>query len=177
MTVMLMIQEATVPYETRSDTALTVPVPSAFAWLDHLEADEQAEFYAQLLEATAFCQRIGQWDRLKSLLESWKERAERRTHPELQRRMVEARARLPEDRQRLWPKLRGYLESLYALEMRLRAFEARFGMSSEAFYQKMLAGEIEEDTETLEWAGSFRVWKEELAMCMASALSNSCLGQ
>lgn len=163
MTTVLMIQETSAPYKTRPETAVAVPVPPAFAWLDHLETDEQAEFYAQLLEATAFCLRIGRWDRLKSLLESWKERAEYRTHPELQRRMAEVRARLPEDRQHLWPKLRGYLESLYALEMRLRAFEARFGISSEEFYQQMLAGEIDEDSDTLEWAGCFRVWKEELA--------------
>lgn len=162
MTAVLMIQEASAPYETRSETAVAVPVPPTFAWLDHLEADEQAEFYAQLLDATAFCQRIGRWDRLNSLLESWEERAERRTNPELQRRMAEVRARLPEDRQHLWPKLRGYLESLYALEVRLRAFEARFGMSSEEFYQQMLDDEIDEDADTLEWAGCFRVWKEEL---------------
>lgn len=162
MTTVLMIQETTAPYDTRLETAVEVPVPPAFAWLNHLKADEQAEFYAQLLDAAAFCQRIGRWDRLRSLLESWRERAERRTHPELQRRMAEVWARLPEDRQHLWPKLRGYLESLYALEMRLRAFEARFGMSSEEFYQQMLAGEIDEDSDTLEWAGCFRVWKEEL---------------
>ena len=163
MPTVLMIQETVAPYEVRTETAVAVPIPPAFTWLDHLETDEQAEFYAQLLEATAFCRRVGQWDRLKSLLEGWEERAERRTHSELQHRMSEARARLPEDRGDLWPRLRGYLESLYALEVRLRAFEARYDMSSEEFYQQMLADEIDEDTDTLEWAGCFRVWTEEVA--------------
>jgi len=90
MTAVLVVREAALQYQIQPDTALAVPVPTAFDWLEHFEPDEQAAFYTELLEATAFCQQIQRWDRLTSLLESWRERAERWAQPELKRRMAES---------------------------------------------------------------------------------------
>jgi hypothetical protein len=163
MTTMLMVREAATQYRPRSETAVPVPVPPAFDWLEHFEPDEQAAFYAELLEATAFCQQVQRWDRLTSLLESWQSRAKRRAQPELQRRMAEAQAKLPAAQADRWPELRDHLEVLYYLENQLRDFEARYGMSSEELVRRLEADELEEEPHFLEWAGIYRWWQKRRA--------------
>ena len=163
MATVLMVREAATLYQVRPETALVVPVPPTFNWLECFEPDEQAAFYSELLEATAFCQRVQRWDRLTSLLESWQDRAERRAQPELQRRMVEAHCQVPRDRADVWPELREQVELIYALELSLRDFETRYRMDSDEFYRQWTADKLEHDRDLFIWYADYEHLREARA--------------
>lgn len=46
-------------------------VPSGFAWLKHLDAEEQMDFFGSLLKAVFQAQRTGNWELVSELVEEW----------------------------------------------------------------------------------------------------------
>jgi hypothetical protein len=46
------------------------------------------------------------------------------------------------------------------LRQRLVAFEQRYGMTSDDFYQKVQAGELEEQIEFIDWLGYYKFYRD-----------------
>lgn len=66
-----------------------IRLPSAFAWLAHLEEEEQAEFYRELLETVLAAATDGDWSRVSALFDDWKATAEIRADPDLTATLTE----------------------------------------------------------------------------------------
>jgi len=50
-------------------------------------------------------------------------------------------------------------QTLAELEARLRAFEERYQMESEEFYERFRAGELGDNMEVVEWSVFYEMWK------------------
>jgi hypothetical protein len=46
-------------------------VPSGFAWLKHLDTEEQMDFFSSLLKVVVQAQRTGNWEPVSELVEEW----------------------------------------------------------------------------------------------------------
>lgn len=66
-----------------------IRLPPVFAWLAHLDEEEQAEFYRELLETVLAAGTDGEWSRVSALLDDWKATAEIRADPDLTTTLTE----------------------------------------------------------------------------------------
>ena len=55
--------------------------------------------------------------------------------------------------------LDGFAERLERTQQRLRAFEERYGMTSEEFEQRFNAGDLAESLDFIEWAGEIKTYQ------------------
>lgn len=66
-------------------------LPAGFAWLKHLDAEEQAEFFSDLLKAVLTAQQMGHWMPVGELIEEWKATANIRADPLVMEALEKAR--------------------------------------------------------------------------------------
>ena len=66
-------------------------LPSGFAWLKHLDGEEQVEFFGDLLKAVLTAQQIGYWTPVAELIEEWKATANVRADPLVMEALERAR--------------------------------------------------------------------------------------
>jgi len=66
-------------------------LPAGFAWLKHLDGEEQVEFFGDLLKAVLTAQQSGYWAPVTELIEEWKATANVRADPLVMEALERAR--------------------------------------------------------------------------------------
>ena len=98
------VKETQVAYAVESFLSPLLPVrfPHALAWLQEFDAEEQSDFFQELLAVIAAAMTTGHWNQIAQVVDEWKETAWERADPELQARLRTARQELAEGRAMPW---------------------------------------------------------------------------